>query len=69
MSIDPNIWQQPLALAPSTLGMTETPEEWMGTSGYQDSPGNSTIADDGRQAIQSLSSLISDTVRRHILVI
>jgi hypothetical protein len=62
MSIDPSIWQQPLALAPSTLGMDEMPNDLMDTS-YQDSPSNSTIADDGRQAIQSLSSLISDTVR------
>ncbi|KAL4941790.1 cytochrome P450 [Aspergillus oleicola] len=31
---------------------------------FQDSPGSSTIADDGRQTIQSLSSLISDTFLR-----
>ncbi|KAL3479642.1 hypothetical protein BJX99DRAFT_255370 [Aspergillus californicus] len=59
MSIDPAIWQQPLALAPSTLGMMDLPSELMST-GYHDSP-TSTIADDGRQAIQSLSSMISDT--------
>ncbi|KAL4862949.1 hypothetical protein BDV12DRAFT_206864 [Aspergillus spectabilis] len=62
MSIDPSIWQQPLALAPSTVGMIDVPGEL--SSNYQDSPGNSTIADDGRQAIQSLSSLISDTFSR-----
>ncbi|KAL4801818.1 cytochrome P450 [Aspergillus unguis] len=54
MAIDPTIWQQPLLLAPSTSMLdTQLPV-------YQDSPG-STIADDGRHAIQSLSSLISDT--------
>ncbi|KAL2802248.1 cytochrome P450 [Aspergillus granulosus] len=63
MSIDPSIWQQPLALAPSTLGMAEVPGDLLNSS-YQDSPTNSSIADDGRQAIQSLSSLISDTFSR-----
>ncbi|KAL2844930.1 cytochrome P450 [Aspergillus pseudodeflectus] len=63
MAIDPSIWQQPLALAPSTLGMAEMPGDMM-NNGYQDSPSNSTIADDGRHAIQSLSSLISDTFSR-----
>jgi hypothetical protein len=62
MAIDPSIWQQPLALAPSTLGIAEMPGGMM-HNGYQDSPSNSTIAD-GRHAIQSLSSLISDTVRK-----
>ncbi|RDW84107.1 uncharacterized protein DSM5745_04433 [Aspergillus mulundensis] len=60
MSIDPTIWQQPLALAPATFGMVDTPGDFMG-NGYQQSRGNSTIADDGRQAVQSLSSLINDT--------
>lgn len=58
MSIDPTLWQQPLALAPSTVGLLDTGE----IGGYEDSPGG-TIADDGRQAIQSLNSLLSDTVR------
>ncbi|KAL5336015.1 cytochrome P450 [Aspergillus crustosus] len=63
MSIDPSIWQQPLALAPSTVGMIDVPGELISSS-YQDSPGSSTIADDGRQAIQSLSSLIGETFSR-----
>ncbi|KAL4915370.1 cytochrome P450 [Aspergillus aurantiobrunneus] len=61
ISLDPTIWQQPLALAPSTLGIIDTPGDSLN---YQGSPGNSTIADDGRQAIQSLNSLISDTFSR-----
>ncbi|KAL4982741.1 cytochrome P450 [Aspergillus falconensis] len=60
MSIDPNIWQQPLALTPSTLAVLDTPGEFM-ENRYQQSPANSIIADDGRQAVQSLNSLISDT--------
>ncbi|KAL4812284.1 cytochrome P450 [Aspergillus spinulosporus] len=60
MSIDPTFWQQPLALAPSTLGMADTPGEFAENRNYQAS-GNSTIADDGRHAVQSLSSLLSDT--------
>ncbi|KAL4792631.1 cytochrome P450 [Aspergillus venezuelensis] len=63
MSIDPSLWQQPLALAPSTLGMLDIPGDLTGGA-FQDSPGSSTIADDGRQAVQSLSSLISDTFSR-----
>ncbi len=64
MSIDPTLWQQPLALAPSTVGLLDTSGDSLGAN-YQDSPGSSTIADDGRQAIQSLNSLLSDTVRPH----
>ncbi|KAL2863984.1 cytochrome P450 [Aspergillus lucknowensis] len=65
MSIDPSIWQQPLALAPSTVGMADVPGDLGSNSTYQDSPASSsTIADDGRQAIQSLSSLIKDTFSR-----
>ncbi|KAL4926708.1 cytochrome P450 [Aspergillus undulatus] len=63
MSIDPSFWQQPLALAPSTLKMLDGLGGEFGNS-FSDSPGNSTIADDGRHAIQSLSSLISDTFSR-----
>lgn len=66
MSIDPTLWQQPLALAPSTVGILDTPGDLISAS--YDSPGNSTIADDGRQAIQSLNSLLSDTVRVHSLL-
>ncbi|KAL4898078.1 hypothetical protein BDV59DRAFT_206732 [Aspergillus ambiguus] len=59
MSIDPAIWQQPLALAPSMLGITESP------STYSAPPSErSTIADNSRQAIQSLSGLVNDTVGR-----
>lgn len=61
MSVDPSIWQQPLALAPSTLGIVDGPEEFAGNRNHQSSCGN-TIADDGRHAVQSLSSLLSDTV-------
>ncbi|KAL4744700.1 hypothetical protein BDW72DRAFT_212269 [Aspergillus terricola var. indicus] len=60
MSIDPTVWQQPLALAPSTLGILDAPGEFAGNRNHQ-SPGDSTIADDGRHAVQSLSSLLSDT--------
>ncbi|KAL4995574.1 cytochrome P450 [Aspergillus recurvatus] len=60
MSIDPTTWQQPIALAPSTLGILDAPGELTANS-YQQSPGNGTIADDGRQAVQSLDSLINDT--------
>ncbi|CBF87425.1 C2H2 finger domain transcription factor [Aspergillus nidulans FGSC A4] len=61
MSVDPSVWQQPLALAPSTLGLEDAPEEFAGNRNHQSSCGN-TIADDGRHAVQSLSSLLSDTV-------
>ncbi|KAI9370216.1 cytochrome P450 [Aspergillus egyptiacus] len=62
MSIDPGAWQQPLPLAPLTLGISDVPDFLNAT--YLQSPANSTIADDGRQAIQSLSSMISDTFSR-----
>ncbi|KAL3436070.1 cytochrome P450 [Aspergillus tetrazonus] len=60
MSVDPFVWQQPLALAPSTLGIVDGSEEFAGNRNHQSSCGN-TIADDGRHAVQSLSSLLSDT--------
>lgn len=58
LSIDPAVWQQPVALAPSTFGIADSVT-------YNASPSDSsTIADNGRQAVQSLSGLLSDTVYR-----
>lgn len=66
LAVDPALWQQPLALAPSTLESVDLSHRQTETDNT--SPGfpddSSTIADDGKQAIQSLSSLINDTVCR-----
>ncbi|KAF2738908.1 hypothetical protein EJ04DRAFT_509086 [Polyplosphaeria fusca] len=56
MSIDPALWEQPLAFLPPILDSQTSP----GTTDLEDGVGSS--AGEGQRAIQTLSALISNTV-------